>query len=161
MSENNSMPPDTNMEVNDELDHNVEDEIKHDATQLEADAMNLDGANDTEPAAVNGMADSAAAFEARIPAKKDATLREFLGKMDEYAPIVRNTRLPSENGILMLTPDTRCSDQLLLDTRRPATATSDITAPRSPSCARNPEVHSGHRRRRLPVLKDKIIQHYK
>jgi hypothetical protein len=43
MSESNSMPPDTNMEVNDELDHNVEDEIKHDATQLEADAMNLDG----------------------------------------------------------------------------------------------------------------------
>jgi transcription initiation factor TFIID subunit 10 len=89
------MPPDTNMEnmenmeANDELNHDVEDEIKHDATQLEADAMNLDGANDTEPAAVNGMEDSAAAFEARIPAKKDATLREFLGKMDEYAPIVR------------------------------------------------------------------------
>lgn len=30
-----------------------------------------------------------AAFEPRIPAKKDATLREFLGKMDDYAPIVR------------------------------------------------------------------------
>jgi transcription initiation factor TFIID subunit 10 len=88
MSEANSQPPDTNMEVNDELDQTVDDEIKQDATQLEADAMNLDGANDAEPATVNGMADSAAAFEARIPAKKDATLREFLGKMDDYAPIV-------------------------------------------------------------------------
>lgn len=88
MSETNSQPPDTNMEVNDELDQTVDDEIKQDATQLEADAMNLDGANDAEPATVNGMADSAAAFEARIPAKKDATLREFLGKMDDYAPIV-------------------------------------------------------------------------
>ncbi|CAI9633602.1 transcription initiation factor taf10 subunit [Alternaria burnsii] len=88
MSEENSQPPDTNMEVNDELDHAVDDEIKQDATQLEADAMNLDGANDAEPATVNGVTDSAAAFEARIPAKKDATLREFLGKMDDYAPII-------------------------------------------------------------------------
>ena len=96
MSEENSQPPDTNMEVNDELDHAVDDEIKQDATQLEADAMNLDGANDAEPAAVNGMADSAAAFEARIPAKKDATLREFLGKMDDYAPIVCHMPSPSQ-----------------------------------------------------------------
>jgi transcription initiation factor TFIID subunit 10 len=79
------------MDMNDELDQTVEDEIRHDATQLEADAMNLDGANDAEPAAVNGVSESAAAFEARIPAKKDATLREFLGKMDEYAPIVCST----------------------------------------------------------------------
>ncbi|EMD61520.1 hypothetical protein GGP41_004122 [Bipolaris sorokiniana] len=88
MSENNSQPLDTNMEVNDELDRTVDDEIKQDATQLEADAMNLDGANDTEPSAINGAADPVTSFEARIPAKKDATLREFLGKMDEYAPII-------------------------------------------------------------------------
>lgn len=92
MSESNSQPPDTNMEGNDELDRTVDEEIKQDATQLQADAMNLDGANDAEPPAVNGVADAATTFEARIPAKKDATLREFLGKMDEYAPIVR---LPS------------------------------------------------------------------
>ena len=84
------------MEVNDELDQTVDDEIKQDATRLETDAMNLDGANDAEPAAVNGMADSAAAFEARIPAKKDATLREFLGKMDDYAPIVCQMPSPSQ-----------------------------------------------------------------
>src|ERR1700753_2546783 len=28
--------------------------------------------------------------ESRIPAKKDATLREFLSKMDDHAPIVSN-----------------------------------------------------------------------
>lgn len=88
MSEENIPPPDTNMDTNEEheLDPTVEDEINQDATQ--AEAMNLDGANEAEPAAVNGVTDAAVTFEARIPAKKDATLREFLGKMDEYAPIV-------------------------------------------------------------------------
>jgi transcription initiation factor TFIID subunit 10 len=85
MSDSTSQPPDTKMEVNEELDPSLENEINHDATQ--ADAMNLDGANDDAPIA-NGVSDAAAAFEQRIPAKKDATLREFLGKMDEYAPIV-------------------------------------------------------------------------
>jgi transcription initiation factor TFIID subunit 10 len=80
------------MEVNDELDQSVENEINHDATQ--ADAMNLDGANDDAP---NGVPEPATTFEQRIPAKKDATLREFLGKMDEYAPIV-STRLPAITG---------------------------------------------------------------
>jgi transcription initiation factor TFIID subunit 10 len=86
MSDSTTQPPDSNMEVNEELDPTVEEEINRDATQ--ADAMNIDGAADAEPAAVNGIADAAQTFEARIPAKKDATLREFLGKMDEYAPIV-------------------------------------------------------------------------
>ena len=85
MSDSTSQPPDTKMEVNDELDPSVENEINHDATQ--ADAMNLDGANDDAPT-INGVAEASAAFEQRIPAKKDAILREFLGKMDEYAPIV-------------------------------------------------------------------------
>ncbi|KAJ4367681.1 hypothetical protein N0V83_007266 [Neocucurbitaria cava] len=86
MSDSTTQPADASMEVNEELDPTVEDEINPDATQ--ADAMNLDGANDAEPAAVNGVQDAPTAFEARIPAKKDATLREFLGKMDEYTPII-------------------------------------------------------------------------
>jgi transcription initiation factor TFIID subunit 10 len=85
MSDSTAQPLDASMEVNDELDPTVEEEINHDAVQ--ADAMNLDGAADAEPA-VNGITDAAQTFEARIPAKKDATLREFLGKMDDYAPIV-------------------------------------------------------------------------
>jgi len=85
MSDSTTQPLDATMDVNDELDPTVEEEINHDAVQ--ADTMNLDGAADAEPA-VNGIADAAQTFEARIPAKKDATLREFLGKMDDYAPIV-------------------------------------------------------------------------
>ena len=42
-----------------------------------------------------------AVLEARIPAKKDASLREFLGKMDDYAPIVR---LSSPLSLLSLPP---------------------------------------------------------
>jgi hypothetical protein len=61
----------------------------------------------------------------------------------------------------MRMPDTRCGDQLLLDTRRSAAATSDLTTPRPSPCARNPEIHRGYRRRRLPVFEDKIIEHYK
>lgn len=36
--------------------------------------------------------------EPRIPVKKDVTLREFLGKMDDYAPIVSSSppSLPSQ-----------------------------------------------------------------
>jgi transcription initiation factor TFIID subunit 10 len=85
MSDSTTQPLDSNMEVNEDLDPTVEEEINRDAT--EADTMNVDGAADAEPA-VNGIADAAQTLEARIPAKKDATLREFLGKMDEYAPIV-------------------------------------------------------------------------
>lgn len=94
MSDSTTQPVDTSMEVTDELDATVEDEIVPDATQ--AGPAGLDGANDTEAPVVNGTADAAAAFEARIPVKKDATLREFLGKMDEYAPIVRTAAAVSD-----------------------------------------------------------------
>jgi transcription initiation factor TFIID subunit 10 len=83
--------PSTNglaMELADDLDASLEADVTQDPTQ--PSSMNLDGANDPEPSAPrNGVTDAAAALESRIPAKKDATLREFLGKMDEYAPIVR------------------------------------------------------------------------
>jgi hypothetical protein len=86
MSDSTTQPIDSSMEVNEELDPSVENEIIPDATQ--PDAMNLDGTNDAEPPTTNGVPEVPATFEARIPAKKDATLREFLGNMDEYAPIV-------------------------------------------------------------------------
>ncbi|KAK7549387.1 transcription initiation factor TFIID 23-30kDa subunit-domain-containing protein [Phyllosticta citricarpa] len=63
------------------------------------DPMNLDGANDMDtsgganatnsaPGAPDGMSGPPPAAELRIPTKKDASLREFLGKMDDYAPII-------------------------------------------------------------------------
>lgn len=59
------------------------------------DSMNLDGSADQLPASL--QADNAVPadeVEARIPQKKDATLKEFLGKMDDYAPIVCPPRRP-------------------------------------------------------------------
>jgi len=59
-------------------------------------AMALDGAGDLPEVQSTSAPEITTAeaipqpeeMEARIPAKKDATLREFLSKMDDYAPIV-------------------------------------------------------------------------
>lgn len=59
-----------------------QEDISAETTQ--PDSMNLDGANDVRPE----EDEANKPVEAKIPAKKDATLREFLGKMDDYAPIV-------------------------------------------------------------------------
>jgi transcription initiation factor TFIID subunit 10 len=67
MSDSTTQPTDTSMEMTEELDATVEEEINHNAPQV--DNMNLDGAGDAPPTT-------------------NATLREFLGKMDEFAPIV-------------------------------------------------------------------------
>lgn len=76
-------------------DEQVKDEFE---VELEADlkpAGNADETNETAPAApgmnLDGANDAPAeipAIESRIPAKKDIALREFMGKMDDYAPIV-------------------------------------------------------------------------
>ena len=79
-------------EVNDAIDESQEEKTSQpDASQQQSNSASgtvpmssLDGANDVMPPQI-----SAAEAEARIPQKKDATLREFLGKMDDYAPIVR------------------------------------------------------------------------
>lgn len=86
-----------------ELDASITANIA--STDHQPDAMNLDGANDmdaqqnnqppgTVPGADGLMPGAPPASELRIPTKKDASLREFLSKMDDYAPIVRaNTSL--------------------------------------------------------------------
>lgn len=75
-----------------DLDVSLEADVNADAA-TQPDAMNLDGANDTSTADPLGVVPETA--EPRIPAKKDATLREFLNKMDEYAPIVCSTPTPT------------------------------------------------------------------
>ena len=67
-----------------ELDAVVDEEVEN-AEPKKFDTMNIDGANDEK----NDLDAEMSGYAARIPAKKDASLREFLGKMDEYAPIVR------------------------------------------------------------------------
>ncbi|KAK7720417.1 Transcription initiation factor TFIID subunit 10 [Botryosphaeria dothidea] len=79
-----------------ELDASITANIA--STDHQPDAMNLDGANDmdaqqnnqppgTVPGADGLMPGAPPASELRIPTKKDASLREFLSKMDDYAPI--------------------------------------------------------------------------
>jgi hypothetical protein len=48
-------------------------------------AANMDGASDEPPTVPQ--------IETRMPAKKDVALRDFLSKMDEYAPIVSSLPL--------------------------------------------------------------------
>ena len=48
-----------------------------------------DGTVDDAPASDSVLDPTAVVPEPRVPAKKDTTLREFMSKMDDYAPIVR------------------------------------------------------------------------
>jgi len=78
--------PDTNPERDEQAQADFEASVEVDLNMDDnpaPSAMNLDGANDlpAEP--------KLPTLETRIPAKKDASLREFLSKMDDYAPIVR------------------------------------------------------------------------
>jgi transcription initiation factor TFIID subunit 10 len=91
-----------------ELDASIEADISQEP--LQTDSMQIDSsANDTTQASIPANPASA---EPRIPAKKDASLREFLGKMDDYAPIVSRSLL--------------CATTYLCETNRTDTATHQI-----------------------------------
>ena len=74
-------PPD------DEIDTSLENDI--DMTAEVGDKqlpMSFDGPSDDPLDPANAALDPSP--EARIPLRKDISLKEFMGKMDEYAPIV-------------------------------------------------------------------------
>ncbi|TID21668.1 transcription initiation factor IID TAF10 subunit [Venturia nashicola] len=79
MADSNPIPPPV---AEEEASIPSQEDISAEATQ--PDSMNIDSANDTKPE----EDEANKPVEAKIPAKKDATLREFLGKMDDYAPII-------------------------------------------------------------------------
>jgi transcription initiation factor TFIID subunit 10 len=58
-------------------------------------ASNTQEPADQAPASQNPQAaapeDAPPVLESRLPTRKDTSLREFLTKMDDYAPIVRMT----------------------------------------------------------------------
>jgi transcription initiation factor TFIID subunit 10 len=61
-------------------------------TQAENPEQASSGPNGTQGEHANGSGNGsgpAAAPESRLPTRKDASLKEFLNKMDDYAPIVR------------------------------------------------------------------------
>ncbi len=78
--------------VEEELDASLDADIDMAGTQ-QPSSMNMDGGGDdntaTAAAAPAELDAVESAVEAKTVGKKDATLREFMGKMDEYAPIVR------------------------------------------------------------------------
>lgn len=89
-------PQSPKQEVKEEdIDASIQDEIiTSPAFEQPADSMNMDGSTDAATETRDGVSGVSLIPDApdlgpRIPAKKDATLREFLGKMDDYAPIVR------------------------------------------------------------------------
>ncbi|KAK4618223.1 Transcription initiation factor TFIID subunit 10 [Fulvia fulva] len=77
-----------------QLDRDLDAEINP-TTNTNTDSMMMDGIDATRssiaPAAggePNGLPNIPAVAEPRIPQKKDTSLREFLGKMDDYAPLI-------------------------------------------------------------------------
>lgn len=86
-------------------EHDLDAEINNPATASADADVNMDAHNDasaappqasasqsqSRPAPTelpNGLKDLPAVLEPRIPQKKDTSLREFLGKMDDYAPLI-------------------------------------------------------------------------
>ena len=82
---NSDEQPAPKAEMEHELDASLEADIDLKGPS-QVSAMNLDGPSETNPAGRGGLDP---VVEARATSKKDTTLRELLGKMDEYAPIVR------------------------------------------------------------------------
>ena len=74
----------------DDIDAAIDQEVMPDASldASQAGPLGLDGANDSKMDNDIDVTAPAPALETRISAKKDISLREFLPKMDEFAPIV-------------------------------------------------------------------------
>lgn len=69
----------------DEFEASLEAELNPTAEAADSSAMNVDN---PDAASENPLEKELPTLEARLPMKKDASLREFLSKMDDYAPIV-------------------------------------------------------------------------
>jgi transcription initiation factor TFIID subunit 10 len=71
--------------------------------QMAAPAAGPNGTQPTSEAAAGGANASAAVLpapESRLPTRKDASLKEFMNKMDDYAPIVsRASEFPPVEGV--------------------------------------------------------------
>ena len=77
-------PPADDIEAAVDVDTEMQTDSNHtmdnSSNAKSAANTNMDGTNDDAPAVPQ--------IETRMPAKKDVALRDFLSKMDEYAPIV-------------------------------------------------------------------------
>ncbi|KAF2152394.1 transcription initiation factor IID, TAF10 subunit [Myriangium duriaei CBS 260.36] len=74
-----------NSQVDESLRDNFDSDLKPATDTQDNSAMNLDGASSPR---ANPLDKEISTVESRLPNKKDANLREFLSKMDDYAPII-------------------------------------------------------------------------
>lgn len=87
---NSTTQPNTADSREEDLDASIEADISQEP--LNQDSMDVDAKDETMNASSSTVlnAENPAMTDPRIPAKKDASLREFLNNMDDYAPIVRS-----------------------------------------------------------------------
>ena len=76
-----------------EIDPQPDTDTQIQQIQIGSDPMNMDGISDLPPisgeaAETNGVPSYPTVIEPRIPQKKDTSLREFLSRMDDYAPLI-------------------------------------------------------------------------
>lgn len=99
---------------------------------------------------------------APTPSKKETSLREFLGKMDDYAPIVSSSlALPAQSKKLTHPDPGRCHSPLSDPRRPPATrdrAGPNAAAPRPSARARCPKIYIRYRRRLVSVRSDPRLE---
>lgn len=87
-------PPDSQPQTQtqeDDIDASIEADIAMPTTiTTHPTGLHLDGSADPDPALSSSDPHPIpTASDPRVPTKKDASLRDFLNKMDDYAPIVR------------------------------------------------------------------------
>lgn len=102
----------------------------------------------------------------KLPTRSDVSLREFLSKIDDFAPIVRLRPIAfTFDGLSMLTKflfaaDSRRSDSLLHDQSRPASSSSNRSPTRPSPGARHAEIHRRRRGRRVSVQPHPRVQQH-
>jgi len=101
----------------------------------------------------------APAPEPKLPTRKDASLKEFLAKMDDYAPIVSELN-SCMTPVLMGAIDSRCCDQLLSYKSRSSSTAPNRPTSRSSSCACYTKVHCRYCCGRLSIFSDPILKFF-
>ena len=135
-------------------------DISHDLRHctLQSMAGNAPDNSEQTPTAPNSQLPSQAdgpnmplEHDSRMPTRKDASLREFLSKMDDYAPIVCESPWGSPLSTNNACADPRRSNPLLHDKGGPPSTTAHRSTARATPCPCNPKVHIRHRGRRISI----------
>ena len=86
----NPLPPSPAPEFALDADPELNDLTVPNSLEVAPSAMSLEGPTEERPSS----AAPEEVPEPRVPSKKDTTLREFMSKMDDYAPVVSHHPVP-------------------------------------------------------------------